>query len=173
VNDPTTTLTMAAANVEITATYTDTGPTDDVATGETPVKGTVSGDYTDTHTSNDVYESITERESGGRPSNRYSYLEHKWTFSVTGGSTVTFYIEAYKTSNTENDDFVFAYSTNGEDWTNMVTVTKTSDDDNTQSYALPDDLSGTTYVRVKDTDQTAGNKTLDTIYVDHMFIRSE
>ena len=28
-------------------------------------------------------------------------------------------------------------------------------------------------VRVKDTDQTSGNKTLDTVYVDHMYIRSE
>jgi len=173
VTSASTTLTMPAANQEITATYADSGPTGDVATDETAVKGTVSGDYTDTHTSNDVYESITERESGGKPSNRYSYLEHQWTFNVTGGSTVTFYIEAYKTDNSEGDDFVFAYSTNGEDWTNMVTVTKTSDDDSTQSYALPSSLSGTTYVRVKDTDQTAGNKSLDTIYVDHMYIRSE
>jgi len=173
VNAASTTLTMPAANQEITATYTDTGPIDDVATGETAVKGTVSGDYTDTQSSNDTYESITEVESKGNPASRYSYLEHKWTFNVTGGSTVTFYIEAYKTDNSENDDFVFAYSTNGEDWTNMVTVTKTSDDDSTQSYELPSSLSGTTYVRVKDTDQTAGNKSLDTIYVDHMFIRSE
>jgi len=147
--------------------------TDDVAIGETPVKGTVSGDYTDTHTSNDVYESITERQSGGKPANRYSYLEHQWTFSVTGGDTVTFYLQAYKTDNAENDDFVFAYSTNGDNWTDMVTVTKISDDDTYQTYELPGSLTGTTYVRVKDTDQTPGNKSLDTIYVDHMFIRSE
>jgi hypothetical protein len=87
-----TTLTMPYANAEITATYTDVaGPTDDVAGSETAVQGTVSGDYTDTQTSNDTYESITEVLDGKK-----SVLEHKWTFSVTGGTTVTFYVEAYK-----------------------------------------------------------------------------
>ncbi len=54
----------------------------------------------------------------------------------------------------------------------MVTVTKTSDDDTFQSYSLPDTLSGTVYIRVKDTDQTEGNKTKDTIYIDRMYILS-
>jgi hypothetical protein len=148
------------------------GPFDDVANSDIPVAGTVTGSYTDTQTSNDGYESIEEIESGGKPANRYTYLEHKWTINVTGGSSVTFYIEAYKTANSEGDDFVFAYSTNDADYTNMVTVTKTSDDDTYQSYVLPGSLSGTVYIRVKDTDQTAGNRTKDTIYIDHMYIQS-
>ena len=144
----------------------------DVANGETAVSGTVTGDYIDTQATDDTYESIQERESGGNPNNRYSYLEHKWTIDVLGGDTVTFYVEAYHTSNSENDDFVFAYSTDDSSYTNMVTVTKTSDDDTYQSYALPGSTSGTVYIRVLDTDQTAGNKTKDTIYVDHMYIQS-
>ncbi|MHC4862981.1 MAG: Calx-beta domain-containing protein [Planctomycetota bacterium] len=32
--------------------------------------------------------------------------------------------------------------------------------------------SGAVYIRVKDTDQTQGNKTLDTVYIDHMYIES-
>ena len=66
----------------------------------------------------------------------YTYLEHKWTIDVTGGSTVTFYVEAYHTSNSEGDDFTFSYSTDDSTYYNMVTVTKTSDNDTAQSYAL-------------------------------------
>jgi hypothetical protein len=55
----------------------------------------------------------------------------------------------------------------------MVTVTKTSDDDSAQSYALPGDLSGTTYVKVVDDDRRNNKKDLDTVYVDHMYIRSQ
>ncbi|MHC5184865.1 MAG: hypothetical protein ACYSPI_11415, partial [Planctomycetota bacterium] len=147
---------------------------DDVANSDIPVQGNVSGSYVDTQSSDDSYESITEILSGGKPSNRYSYLEHKWLINVTGGSTVTFNIEAYHTANGEGDDFVFAYSTTGVDgtYTDMVTVTKTSDDDQVQSYALPSSTSGNVYIRVKDTDQTAGSQNLDSIYVDHMYIES-
>ena len=146
---------------------------DDVADGETTASGTVSGSYTDTNSSNDTYESITERESGGKPSNRYSYLEHRWTIDVTGGDTVTFYVEAYHTSNNEGDNFIFAYSTDGSSYTDMLTVSKTSDNDTPQSYVLPTSTSGTVYIRVMDADQTSGNRTLDTIYIDDMYIRSE
>jgi len=145
---------------------------EDKANADISVKGTVSGSYTDTHTSNDVYESITEISTLGKPSGRYSYLEHKWTIDVTGGDTVTFYVEAYHTTNSEGDDFIFAYSTDDSDYTNMVTVTKVSDDDTCQDYSLPDSTSGTVYIRVVDTDRTGGNTSLDTIYVDHMYTLS-
>ena len=146
---------------------------DDFANSDIPVRGTIAGNYTDTQSSNDVYEEITERQSGGKPSNRYSYLEHKWTINVTGGETVTFNVEAYKTPSGDGDDFVFAYSTDDSSYTEMVYVTKTNDDDTVQSCPLPASISGTVYIRVKDTDQTKGNKSLDTIYIDHMYIRSE
>ena len=145
---------------------------DDVANADIGVQGTVSGSYTDTQNSDGSYEEIMERESTGNPDSRYSYLEHKWTIDVTGGDTVTFYVEAHHTANSEGDDFVFAYSTDDSTYTDMLTVTKTSDDSTYQSYVLPGATSGTVYLQVKDTNQTPGNKTLDTVYVDHMFIRS-
>jgi hypothetical protein len=151
------------------------GTVDDVADSDIAVAGTVSGSYLNTQSSDDVYESIQEIESGGKPSNRHSYLEHKWSIDVTGGSSVTFYVEAYHTANSEGDDFTFAYSTTGVDGTyiNMLTVTKTADDDVSQSYDLPSTTSGVVHIRVTDTDQSQGNRTLDTIYIDHIFIRSE
>lgn len=146
---------------------------DNIADSDIAVSGTVSGSYIDTRTSNNVYEAITEIESGGSPSNRYSYLEHKWTIDVIGNEIITFYVEARHTANTEGDDFIFAYSTDNSNYTDMVTVTKTSDDNTCQSYVLPSATSGTVYIRVKDTNRTAGKRVLDTIYVDHIYIRSE
>jgi hypothetical protein len=99
-------------------------------------------------------------------------LERRWTFNVTGGQTATFSVEAYHTANTEGDDFVFAYSKDNVNYTNMFTLTKTADNNQPQTYALPSGISGTVYVRVKDKDQTAGRSVMDTIYVDDMFIVS-
>ncbi len=167
VNDANTTITMPASNADITATYEAIpGPTDDYASSESTTHGTVSGDYIDTQTSDDTYEVLTEVVHANR-----SKLEHDWTFSVAGGSTVTFYVEAYK-AGTE-DSFDFDYSTDGSNWTNMLTVTKTSDDDTDQSYSLPSSTSGTVYIRVIDTNRVNKAKDLDTVYVDHMYIRSE
>lgn len=142
-----------------------------VANADIPVAGTVSGSYVDTQSSDDVYEAVTERQSGGKPSKRYSYLEHKWTFNVPSSDTVSFYVEAYKTSSSDGDDFVFAYSTDDSSYTDMVTVTETYE--TVQSFVLPGYMSGTVYIRVTDTDETPGNKSLDTISIDHMYIRCE
>ena len=45
----------------------------------------------------------------------------------------------------------------------MVTVTKTSEDDTTQTFVLPTSRTGTVYVRVLDTDPMPGNRSLDTV----------
>ena len=90
-----------------------------------------------------------------------------------GGELVTFYVEAYHTANSEGDDFVFAYSTNGTDYTEMGAVVDTVDDDTASWFALPSGLSGTVYVRVEDTDRTVGNNVADSLYVDEIIIVSE
>jgi hypothetical protein len=149
------------------------GPTDDFANADIIGNGTVSGSYLATQVSDNSYQAITEIESGGKPSNRHSLLDHRWTINVTGGNSVIFHVEAHHSANSEGDDFVFAYSTDNVSFTDMVTVIKTADDDTTQSYAMPASLSGTVYIRVVDTDQSQGNKGLDTVYVDEMYIRSD
>jgi len=147
---------------------------DSTAISDMPVAGTVSGTYVATHTNNSAAQSIKEKETNGNPNNRYSYLEHKWTISVpTGGLSRTFHLNAWRTNSPDGDNFVFAYSTNNSTWTNMVTVTQTVDSGTYQVFTLPPNLSGTVYIRVKDTDQTPGHRNLDTIYIDHMFIRKQ
>lgn len=150
------------------------GPIDDTAVSDIPVSGTVSGTFAHTQASDNVYESIQETEQTvGPPSNRWSFLEHKWRINVTGGVSVTYNLEAYKSANIENDHFTFAYSTDGTTYTNMVTVSKTSDNNTYQTFTLPSSLSGAVYIRVVDTDHTKRNRALDFVYIDHMFVRSE
>jgi VCBS repeat-containing protein len=145
---------------------------DALATSETSVAGTVSGDYTDTQLDDGIAESITEQESGGKPSTRYSYLEHKWNFNVTSGSVVTLYANAWSSGSSDGDSFIFAYSTDDVNYTDMFTVVSTSDGA-PLSYVLPASTQGTVFVRVTDSNHFIGNLNLDTVFVDHLYIRSE
>jgi beta-lactam-binding protein with PASTA domain len=144
------------------------------AVSDIAVIGTVSGTFANTRSSDNIRQSITETETSGNAKNRTSQLEHKWAFNVSAADTVTFHIEAHHTANSEGDNFVFAYSTNGANgtYTNMVTVTKTSDNNTAQTYTLPPGTGGTVHVRVIDLNRTAGRRVLDTIHIDHMYFRS-
>lgn len=143
------------------------------AGAQTTTAGTVTGSYTATHASDNTYQSIQEVLSAGTSSKRYSYLEHRWTFALTSGTSPVFWVEAHHTANSEGDDFVFAYSTNGTSYTNMVTVSKTADNGTYQTFALPTNLTGTVYVRVLDANRTRRRTVLDTVFVDDMFIRTQ
>jgi hypothetical protein len=55
----------------------------------------------------------------------------------------------------------------------LLTLVETSDDGIFQSAPLPPATRGTVYIRVVDTDRTPGNRVMDSVYIDHMFIRSE
>jgi hypothetical protein len=170
------TLSTAYGSVQYSANVLpSSGLVDNTATADIPVSGTVAGNYTLTHASDNVYESIQEDAiTTGKPDGRKSCLEHKWTIGVGSAikADVTFYVEAYHTQNGENDDFIFTYSTDDITYHDMLTITKTSDDDIYQTFKLPQTTGGTVYIRVQDTDQTSGSTLVDTIYIDHMFIRS-
>lgn len=155
-----------------------TGSTDDppaftdfVASSDTPVAGSVQGSVADTRSNNGSAQSITERESGGRKNNRYSYLEHRWSFSVSAGDSVTVYANAWSDGSADGDAFEFQYSlNNGSSFSTLFTVDSTQDS-NLQSAMIPGAPSGSIMVRVVDTDQTAGAGSLDTVHVDHLFIQ--
>lgn len=136
------------------------------ALSDIPSIGTVSGDYTYTHTSDNLYEVLTEELYTGHPKKRYSYLEHEWNFNISSGSGVTFYLEAYRDANSDGDDFVFEYSTDNVNFSSLLTVASATEQ--VYSVALPN-LDGTVYVRVYDTDRSWGNTSLDPLYVDEMY----
>ena len=136
------------------------------AESETILRGTVEGSYLDTYKNDGTYEKLTEEVKAGR----WTVLEHTWAFSISGGPSVAFLVQAHHTDNTEGDDFVFAYSLDNITFFDMVVVSKTSDDDGYQRFDLPAYTAGTIYVRVTDTDMSKGNISPDTLFVDDMHI---
>ena len=164
---------LSKAGTALTEAFTTTVIVYDVVMEDVPIEAIVEGDYRNTWKDDDNYETLTEVESGGNPiKDHYSYLEHKWVIEVFGGDKLIFNVQAYHTANSEDDDFIFAYSLDDVNYTNMVTVTKTSDDNNSQSFELPNDLGGPIFIRVKDTDQTATHMNRDTLYIDDMYVVS-
>jgi PKD repeat protein len=134
------------------------------------VAGSVSGDFTDTHASDNVREAITEVAYGGHPRKTYSYLEHQWQFNVTGGTAVDFYLEAYRPASSDGDNFTFAYSTDLATWYTLATVASATEQ--VYHYSMPTNTSGTVYVRVVDTVRTWGTTANDAVYVDEMYFES-
>lgn len=134
----------------------------------TPVLGSVSGSVADVDASDDSYQSITEVLSGST-----SALEHKWEIDVVAAELVTLYIEAHHSANPEGDEFILSYSTDNVNYIDLLTLSKTLDDNALQWASLPGGLSGTVYIRVLDADRTDGNTQLDTVYIDQLFIVSE
>lgn len=140
------------------------------AEADLPVAGTVSGVYTDTHASDDTCQTITEVSSETHPRKWYSMLEHQWAFSVSPGTSMTFYVEAYRPANSDADDFAFGYSTDGVYFTELLTVASATE--TTYSAALPPTLSGTVYIRVVDTDRNRESQSFDTVYIDYLAIET-
>jgi len=164
--------TTNATSVNITF---DNGPSpssvEEYASTESTTFGTVSGSYNDTYANGGGIEAITETASGGRKSNRTSRLAHSWTIPVTGGDVVTFVVEAAASASSDGDDFTFAYSTDGSTFTDMVTVNSATT--GYLSYVMPPSTNGNITIRVTDSNRDRGNQELDTVWIDHLYIRSE
>jgi hypothetical protein len=144
-------------------------PTQIVATGETLVAGTVSGSFTNTQTDNGSVETITERDSSGKTNTRYSFLEHRWTFTLASSQSVTLFAHAWSGGSTDGDTFNFQYSVNGGAWLNAFNVSSTNTA-NIQSFALGTQ-SGTIVVRVIDTNRVAGKREKNKVSVDHLYLK--
>lgn len=174
------TVTLTVFDDESATDFTSTNVTvseppqfaDYTANGQLPVAGNISGSFADTHTDNGVNQAITERESGGKKQRRYSYLEHKWTFSVAPAAGFILNLNAWSGGSSDGDQFVFSWSTDDVNYTDVLTVNST-DPLNVQSVMLPNSISGTVYIRVQDSDRNAGNRSLDSVYIDHMYIHAE
>jgi PKD repeat protein len=151
---------------------TEPGQTEKAYAGsEMTTYGTVSGDYANTHDSDNVYEVLTEELSSSHPRKVWSLLEHRWELNVPSGTNPTFYLEAYRTNNSDGDDFLFEYSTDGSNYSGLVTVASATEQ--VYSTALPGGTSGTVYVRVTDTNRGRGKTSLDAVYVDEMYVEVE
>jgi len=147
-------------------TVTEPGVTTYVtASGETAVTGAVVGTYAATAQSDDTHQTITEVQYTGHPRKTYSYLEHRWSFDLPAGGDATFHLEVSRASNTDGDDFVFEYSTDGATWLSLATVASATEQ--TYSAALGT-LSGAVTVRVTDSNRSWGNLSMDSVSIDWM-----
>lgn len=140
---------------------------------ENYVSGTVIGSYTSTLSDDGVAESISELETGGRPNKRYSYLEHVWVIPVQSGNSVELFINAWQSDTVDNDNFIFAYSTDGgATYVDVLTINNVTDK-GVVSVSLPPNTQGSVLIRVLDTDRSHGNRSLDTVFVDELYISTE
>lgn len=139
-----------------------------------PVSGTVSGGLVDVSDSDDLVLSIEEEESsGGAPSTRFSFLEHRFGFTLPAGSTGSLHVEGFRSVSSDGDDFAFEVSADGgSSWLPVALGSlPLADDDSALSAALPVGPGGDLLLRLIDTDRTPGNRTLDTVSIDRLFVR--
>lgn len=148
--------------------------TDTHASGETAVSGTVQGSYLNATSSDNAYETITEiLSSGGKPSTRFSFLEHRWMVQIPAASRVEFHVEGFRTSSADGDNFRFEYSTDGISFTpiSMPDLPLADNGADVQGL-LPAALSGLVTIRVVDTNHTPGTQSLDTVSIDELWVRT-
>lgn len=148
---------------------------DALADGETAVNGTVTGSFADTQSSDDTVQAIQEIESkGGNPGQRYSFLEHHWTVSVSPGRRLELHVEGFRTTSSDGDAFAFEYSEDGGASWNPIGLAglPISDDDTDLVGPLPASLSGPIIIRVVDSLRDPGGLFLDTVSIDELFVRT-
>jgi hypothetical protein len=156
----------ASATTDAPPPYTNYG-----ASSDTAMAGSVSGSVTNTRSDDGSTQSITERESGGKPANRHTYLEHRWNFNVSAGATVTVYANVWSSGSSDGDTFNFEYSlNNGGSFSSLFNVSGTASS-NMQSFVIPGAPSGSIVIRVVDTDQTRSHRDKNTVSVDHLYIQ--
>jgi PKD repeat protein len=140
------------------------------ASSETTVGGTLSGNMNACLANDGTVESITERESGGKPSRRHTWLEHLWTFNISAGATVTLHANAWSSGSSDGDTFDFEYQLNGSGSFQPLFTVSSTNNANLQSGVIPGTPSSVV-IRVVDTDRTQGNREKNTVFVDHLFIQ--
>jgi hypothetical protein len=133
--------------------------------------GTVTGSYADTASNDGAAERIAETESGGKKSRRHSRMQHRWQFNIGSGNSAVLVANAWKSGSVE-DNFSFEYSTDGSSY-NPLFIVSSMDSANQQMAMLAGGVSGTVYVRATDTDRTAGNRNVEQLHVDHLYIQVE
>ena len=134
---------------------------------DTTLSGEVSGDLYDVDSSDNDYLIITEARSKWYNPARTSFLEHKWEFDLIEGSSITFYVEGFRPDNPDTDDFVLEYSIDNVNYRKLLTIIGTAD--SVYSASIPSTISGTVFIRVRDTDRRIFALSTDYVYIDNIY----
>ena len=141
-----------------------------LASGETTTGlGRLTGAYTATLSSDDVYQVITETESGGKPSRRTSRAEHLWTFNVAAAKSATLIAEVAFNQPRDDDAFIFDISIAGSPY-QQAFVVESSTVDQLYTHDFDTGPGGALTLRLRDSDRTRGSRELDSIRVDALRI---
>ncbi|NIL96127.1 MAG: hypothetical protein GTO62_03035 [Planctomycetales bacterium] len=132
------------------------------------------GDYTATEAAGGAVETIQEYRTGGKPSNRITYMDHRWKFNAVEGAQ-SFYVLASRSDNAESDDFELVYGVDADgdwepdsgSWSPLIGPINSS---SLQLYGAPAGLSGDVIVKLQDTGPNLGGQTSqETVTIDHMY----
>ena len=138
------------------------------ASSEATLQGTAFGTRALTEAVDGAAQRLSESESGGRPARRTSQLEHRWFFDLPAGDASTLYLTAWQSSSTDGDTMQFSYQLgNGSEVDLPVQLGPSSA---TYPVLLPS-TGGTLAIIVRDSDRTAGNRALDSVFVDALRIQ--
>jgi subtilisin family serine protease len=169
-----------SAYTDVASATTQSTPSDTVqttvASSEIFGAGTVTGTYADTAEANDGnVQTIVERLSGGKPANRYYYLQHTWVFTNVPIGTSTLYLKASASSASSNVElFDFSFSLDGSLYTS---IPNTQDGESPVIYraefTLPESSDGTVYIRVTDNNREASDTVADEISVGQLVIETQ
>lgn len=161
----------ATDSAALTITVNDVAVVVSTVVAEESVRGLIEGNYSSTADSDDVYQTITEVSSGGKPSRRYSTLEHLWRIEANGADA-ELVVEAFKTVSSDGDDFQFSFSTDGINFTSAFVITDTEDTDTPRRMRVGP-VSGVVTVKVEDTNRSQGSDShFDTVFVDYIALES-
>jgi PKD repeat protein len=148
---------------------------DQFATAEIAAGGTITGSYLDTRVDDGNAQRIAERESGGKKNQRYSYLQHTWVFNVQPGESVTLMAHVWQSVSTDGDTMAFSYSSAGQTDVPLLSTGNgwSANDPGMLAIPLPASLSGEVRITARDSDRSAGHTSLDSVYVDALYIRTD
>ena len=147
----------------VTFTVEEGSPSSSVASAQTTVAGTVTGALAATHAADGVVQTIVEAESGGRPDRRFDSAEHRYTLPAAGGNQTLRIIASATDAGDADDGFAIEWSTDGSAWVPVAVVSAASPVDGAFDIGAP---TGNVFVRVVDTDRTAGQRSPDSVSID-------
>lgn len=158
------------SNTDDGTTHVPPPQVDYLSIADTTASGTVSGAHGNTHVDDGATQSIREVQSGGKKRDRHSLLQHTWQFNITGGDEIALHANAWRSSSSDGDNFEFSWSPDGSNFTPLFTVSSLSSANDQLAY-LPNTLDGNVWIRVEDTNRSGGASELNTVFVDHLFLR--
>ncbi|NVC93521.1 peptidase S8/S53 subtilisin kexin sedolisin [Vibrio natriegens] len=166
-----------SAYTDVASATTQSTPSDPVqttvASSEIFGAGTVTGTYADTAEAEDGnVQTIVERLSGGKPANRYYYLQHTWVFTEVPAGASTLTVVAGSNALSGGEVFKFSYSLDGSTYTDLD-ETAFSGDTATYNANLSTGTGGTVYIRVTDNNREASGTLADEISVDQLVIETQ